>query len=70
MDVKNLLPNVEVLGNKNVNIVNGHHLNQMTGVNGYANEYTNGYMNGHANGHAHAVTDGGKTVSKIFPGQA
>ena len=42
----------------------------MTGVNGYANEYTNGYMNGHANGHAHAVTDGGKTVSKIFPGQA
>jgi len=69
LDVKNLLPNIETLGNTNVNVTNSQ-VKPINGVNGYSNGHglTNGFANGHANGHVHSVTDGGKAVSKIFPG--
>ena len=67
--MKNLLPNIETLGNTNVNVTNSQ-VKPINGVNGYSNGHglTNGFANGHANGHVHSVTDGGKAVSKIFPG--
>eukprot|EP00090_Calanus_glacialis_P045164 TRINITY_DN8224_c0_g1_i1.p1 TRINITY_DN8224_c0_g1~~TRINITY_DN8224_c0_g1_i1.p1 ORF type:complete len:1130 (+),score=224.17 TRINITY_DN8224_c0_g1_i1:40-3429(+) len=76
LDVKNLLPNMESLGNRNVNVSNGQ-VKPSNGFNGYANGHMNGHANGHVNGHAnghangqtHSVTEGGKAVSKIFPGR-
>ena len=82
LDVKNLLPNIEILGNTNVNVSNGQvkvpngfkgladgHENGHAKIleNGHANGLANGHTNGHANGHTHTVTEGGKAVSKIFP---
>jgi len=79
LDVKNLFPNMEALGNTNVNVSNGK-VKLSSGFNGHTNGHangnanghaiglTNGHANGHTNGHAHSVTDGGKAVSKIFPG--
>jgi len=69
LDVKNLLPNIETLGNTNVNVTNSQ-VKPSNGVNGYTNGHgpTNGFANGHANGHVHSVTEGSRAVSKIFPG--
>merc|ERR1712123_374517 len=64
LDVKNLIPNIEALGNRNVNVSNGQ-VKPSNGINGYAN----GHTNGHANGQTHSVTEGGKAVNKIFPGR-
>ena len=70
---------MEALGNTNVNVSNGK-VKLSSGFNGHTNGHangnanghaiglTNGHANGHTNGHAHSVTDGGKAVSKIFPG--
>ena len=67
---------MESLGNRNVNVSNGQ-VKPSNGFNGYANGHMNGHANGHVNGHAnghangqtHSVTEGGKAVSKIFPGR-
>lgn len=71
LDIKHLMPDIEALGNKNVNVMNGQ-VKPINGINDHANELKKGIANGHSKGHTnapiHAVGDGGKAVSKIFPG--